>query len=247
MSRIHESHKASVVNMETDTLGLLTGECIEEALRICHKGSEGHGWMIRIYLTLCKKYPRTSDLQRVVAEYVADCPECEKIRHSMKDRFKPLLRANFVDHHRQMIGIDGLTITPPDIHGMAYAYVKLVAIYPTRPHTGDIPYTHYDVPIGTMTVIQDVTSLLKELNNTVNGLAKHIEHPWFSDINTMVLRSWIDRSWFSFGPWFAIDSSKTTGVKSRILEQFNSSSMSMSDQRRRQVPSISSLATSTKI
>jgi hypothetical protein len=39
-----------------------------------------------------------------------------------------------------MIGIDGLTITPADIHGMAYAYVikvfatKLVAIYPTKSH-----------------------------------------------------------------------------------------------------------------
>ena len=48
-----------------------------------------------------------------------------------------LIHANHVDHRRQMIGIDGLTITPADIHGMAYAYVikvfatKLVAIYPT--------------------------------------------------------------------------------------------------------------------
>lgn len=56
----------------------------------------------------------------------------------MKDRFQPLLRVNHVDHHRQMIGIDGLTITPADTHGMAYAYIikvfatKLVAIYPTQ-------------------------------------------------------------------------------------------------------------------
>ena len=61
----------------------------------------------------------------------------------MNDRFQPLLRANHVDHHRQMIDIDGLTITLPDIHGMAYAYVikvfatKLVAIYPTQSHTAE--------------------------------------------------------------------------------------------------------------
>ena len=78
----------------------------------------------------------------------------------MNDRFQPLLRASHVDHHRQMIGIDGLTITPADIHGMAYAYVikvfatKLVAIYPTQSHTAlDVArslyafrctYGHYD-------------------------------------------------------------------------------------------------------
>jgi hypothetical protein len=54
----------------------------------------------------------------------------------MNDRFQPLLRANHVEHHRQMIGIDGLIITPVDIDGMAYAYVikvfatKLVASDP---------------------------------------------------------------------------------------------------------------------
>ena len=122
MSRMHESHKLRVVNTEQTSLVLLTGDSIEEALNICHKGPEGHGGLRRTYLTLCKKYPVHQIPQRVVAEYVAECPECQKIRHSMNDKFQPLLRANSVEHHRQMIGIDGLTITPEDIHGMAYAY-----------------------------------------------------------------------------------------------------------------------------
>ena len=97
--------------------------------------------MRKTYKVLCAKYPGHQIPQRLVAEYIAECPECQKIRHSMmNDRFQPLLRANHVEHHRQMIGIDGLTITPADIHGMAYAYVikvfatKLVAIYPTKSH-----------------------------------------------------------------------------------------------------------------
>lgn len=57
MSRMHESHKAKVVNTELSTLALLTGDSIEEALNICHKGPERHGGMRRTYLTLCKKYP----------------------------------------------------------------------------------------------------------------------------------------------------------------------------------------------
>jgi hypothetical protein len=48
----------------------------------------------------------------------------------MNDRFQPLLRANHVEHHRQMIGINGLTITPADIHGMAYAYV--IKVFATK-------------------------------------------------------------------------------------------------------------------
>ena len=116
------------------------GNDIAEALRVCHKGTQGHGGMRKTYKVLCAKYPGHQIPQRLVAEYIAECPECQKIRHSMNDRFQPLLRANHVEHHRQMIGIDGLTITPADIHGMAYAYVikvfatKLVAIYPTKSH-----------------------------------------------------------------------------------------------------------------
>ena len=53
MSRMHESHKANVVNTELATMALLTGSAIEEALRICHKGAEGHGGMRRTYMTLC--------------------------------------------------------------------------------------------------------------------------------------------------------------------------------------------------
>ena len=97
--------------------------------------------MRKTYKVLCAKYPGHQIPQRLVAEYIAECPECQKIRHSMNDRFQPLLRTNHVEHHRQMIGIDGLTITPADIHGMAYAYVikvfatKLVAIYRTKSHS----------------------------------------------------------------------------------------------------------------
>ena len=99
------------------------GNDIAEALRVCHKGTQGHGGMRKTYKVLCAKYPGHQIPQRLVAEYIAECPECQKIRQSMNDRFQPLLRANHVEHHRQMIGIDGLTITPADIHGMAYAYV----------------------------------------------------------------------------------------------------------------------------
>jgi hypothetical protein len=142
MSRMYESHRANVVNTELSNIAelaniaLLMGNNIAEALRVCHKGTQGHGGMRKTYKVLCAKYPGHQIPQRLVAEDIAECPECQKIRHSMNDRFQPLLRANHVEHHRQMIGIDGLIITPVDIDGMAYAYVikvfatKLVASDP---------------------------------------------------------------------------------------------------------------------
>ena len=111
MYRMHESHKAKAVNTELSTLALLTGDYFEEALDICLKGSECHGGMRRTYLTLYKKYPGHQISQQVIAEYVAECPECQKIHHSIPASSP----ANHVYHHRQMMGIDGLTIIPADM------------------------------------------------------------------------------------------------------------------------------------
>ena len=54
----------------------------------------------------------------------------------MNDKFPSIVRINNVDHDRKRIGLDGVTITPTDKHGMCYAYLivvsatKLVAGYP---------------------------------------------------------------------------------------------------------------------
>jgi len=101
MSRMYESHKANVVNTELSNIALLMGDDVAEALRICHKGTQGHGGMRKTYKVLCAKYSDHQIPQRLVAEYIAECPECQKIRHFMNDRFQPLLRANHVEHHRQ--------------------------------------------------------------------------------------------------------------------------------------------------
>ena len=87
MSRMYESHKLNVINTEQSTLALVTGDSIQEALDTCHKGPQDHGGMCRTYLNLNKRFPGHQIPQRVVAEYVAECPECQKIRHSLNDRF----------------------------------------------------------------------------------------------------------------------------------------------------------------
>jgi hypothetical protein len=251
MSRMYESHKLNVVNTEQSTLALLTGDSIQEALDTCHKGPQGHGGMRRTYLNLNKRFPGHQIPQRIVAEYVAECPECQKIRHSMNDRFQPLLLANHVDHHRQMIGIDGLTITPADIHGMAYAYVikvfatKLVAIYPTQSHTAlDVArslytfrctYGHYDTLAsdpGCDLTAEGVQQYLRWSGQTHRtSLVDRHQSNGVEVINRQVmvlLRALVcDRL------------IQTIGVKYRTLAQSSSSSTSTSVQRLKQVLSIS--------
>ena len=176
-------------------------------------------------------------------EYVAECPECQKIRHSMNDKFPPLLRANHVDHHRQMIGIDGLTITPVDIHGKSYAYVikvfatKLVAIYPTTTHTAmDVArslyafrctYGHYE------TVASDPGCDL-----TAEGVQQYLQWAGQIDTSQMVWRLSIAKSWYFCAHWSVIDTYRTTGVRSRILAPCNSSSTNTSVQRQSQALSV---------
>jgi hypothetical protein len=41
----------------------------------------------------------------------------------MNDNFTSIVHTNNVDHHRKRIGLDGVTITPMDKHGMCYVYL----------------------------------------------------------------------------------------------------------------------------
>ena len=43
MSRMYESSKPVHTDIDLPSLALLTGNAIEEALKLCHKGAEGHG------------------------------------------------------------------------------------------------------------------------------------------------------------------------------------------------------------
>jgi hypothetical protein len=75
-----------------------------------------------------------------------------KIRYTMNDKFTSIVRTNNVDHHRKRIGLDGVTITPTDKHGICYVYLivvsatKLVAGYPTSEHSAPNHCIHSELP-----------------------------------------------------------------------------------------------------
>ena len=85
----------------------------------------------------------------IVADYVAECPVCQKIRHSMNDKFTSIVRTNNVD-------LDGVTITPPDKYGMCYVYVsatKLVAGYPVPEHSPSMLLSPSSPMVTTMSLL----------------------------------------------------------------------------------------------
>jgi hypothetical protein len=53
----------------------------------------------------------------------------------MNDKFTSIVHTNNVDHHRKRIGLDGVTITPTDKHGMCYVYLIVVSGYPVPEHS----------------------------------------------------------------------------------------------------------------
>lgn len=90
---------------------------IDDILRSVHGGRNFHWGARQTWLDLNKKYPGHQIPYRVVADFVATCPTCQKDRLGMTDSLPPLVRHLKLPHHRKRIGVDTLTITPADING----------------------------------------------------------------------------------------------------------------------------------
>ena len=165
MSRMHQYAQPTPLVLPIESapeasIAIIAKDDITSALDSVHGNRNGHLGYRATYLALCKQFPGHQVPQRLVADYVAECPVCQKIRHTMNDKFTSIVRTNNVDHHRKRIGLDGVTITPMDKHGMCYVYLivvsatKLVAGYPTSEHSAlavaqslysfRVTYGHYD-------------------------------------------------------------------------------------------------------
>jgi hypothetical protein len=112
-----------------------------EALKQCHNGRIGHGGVRKTWLTLNKLFPGHRLPYKIIQSFVSSCPTCQKDRLSgMNDALKPLVRHLKRSGSRSCIGLDTLTVTPPDIYGNKYLtvivnhFTKLVAAYPSSEH-----------------------------------------------------------------------------------------------------------------
>jgi hypothetical protein len=96
----------------------------EELLRKVHGGRMGHNGARVTWKLLNDHFPGVHRIPyRVVQEFVANCAVCQKDRLGMVDTLEPVVRHLKPEHQRSMVGVDTLTITPPDKYGNQYLHV----------------------------------------------------------------------------------------------------------------------------
>jgi hypothetical protein len=154
-----------------------------EALRECHNSRIGHHGSRRTWLALNKFFPGHRIPFRVVSEFVAECAICQKDRLTdMKDSLKPLVRHLKRPGPRSRIGIDTLTITPPDIHGNQYLtvivnmFTKLVAGYPSKEHDAKVAASALYKYFSTYGLVDEIIS--DPGSEFMNEVIKHLLN-WF--------------------------------------------------------------------
>jgi len=92
----------------------------------------------RTWQLLKKNFPGHGVPVRIVQDFVAECPHCQKdSRQSLAD-IQPSVRTLLPNGNRVRVGIDSVTITPVDKEGNEHAIVivnhmsKHVSIYPAK-------------------------------------------------------------------------------------------------------------------
>jgi hypothetical protein len=94
-----------------------------------HGGRNLHHGSRRTYLTLCQRYPGHGIPMRVIQDLVSECPQCQKDRCPSH----PIPHSSVTQtlmQHRRSIGIDHVTVTPPDEDG--YTGLLLVVEHDTK-------------------------------------------------------------------------------------------------------------------
>ena len=108
-----------------------------------HNPIVGHFGTRITYNRLNKKYPGHKIPYIMVHELVQTCGNCQKLRLAMNeiDIIQPIHRPLFQENYRRRLGIDTLTVTPPDKYGNQFIYVlvvpttKLVYTFAAQEHT----------------------------------------------------------------------------------------------------------------
>ena len=104
------------------TLALYSGKprtsapSITDMFQSVHGGRSLHYGAKRTYLALCKTFPGHGIPLRVIQDLVAECPTCQKDRIPMQLVPHNNIRETLM-HHKRTIGIDHVTVTPPDEDG----------------------------------------------------------------------------------------------------------------------------------
>jgi hypothetical protein len=85
-----------------------------------------HFGVRKTYLRLHELFPGHKIPYAVVENYVAVCPTCQKMRIGMTDNIQAVPRNLKVTSFHSRVGVDHLTVTPPDVEGHCCLIVVVV-------------------------------------------------------------------------------------------------------------------------
>eukprot|EP01039_Chlorochromonas_danica_P011569 gene11569-12955_t len=112
----------------------------DDILRLVHNSRAGHHGLARTWRRLQDMFPGHSISHQMVMDFIARCPVCQKIRTVTDNTLPSVVRHLKPLHHRAIVGVDTLTVTPADSQGNQYLIVvvshdsKLAALYPAKQH-----------------------------------------------------------------------------------------------------------------
>jgi hypothetical protein len=84
-------------------------------------------------LALNARFPGHKIPYRVVSEFVENCAICQKDRLGMTGNIKPVVRHLKPEHQRSRIGVDRVTVTPPDDKGNCNCIVIVRTLHQVLP------------------------------------------------------------------------------------------------------------------
>jgi len=96
---------------------------VDEVLHQVHGARMGHHGIARTMSFLDEYFSGHRIPQRVVEDFIKQCPVCQKYRLGMTATLKPTVRHLKPVHQRSTLGVDTLTITPADEFGNQYLLV----------------------------------------------------------------------------------------------------------------------------
>ena len=120
---------------------------LQDMFNTVHGHRSLHYGAKKTYLTLCQRYPGHGIPLRVIQDMVAECPICQKDRLPFNTVPSATINETII-HHKRTIGMDHVTVTPPDEDG--YIGLSLIVEHDTKYSTA---YPVRDYTATTMATI----------------------------------------------------------------------------------------------
>ena len=118
-SKISNDHSSLSAILDSTTDQIITNDITDPDFYFSkvHGGIRDHPGSKRTWIRLNNEFKGHLIPFSYIADKVASCPTCQKIRLNMVSDIQPIIKSLNVEHSRSRIGIDTLTITPADKYG----------------------------------------------------------------------------------------------------------------------------------